>query len=293
MRKKILLSLFLILLVLVISGLFVLRQLGHWNQVFPSSQHDTVPPDIPSDLTQGAILVFTKTNNFRHIDAIETGVGVLEEIAHKRGWGFFHTENGAIFNDTDLSGFSAVVFHNANGDMLSEEQESAFQRWLESGGGWLGIHSAGDGSHSKWRWYTETLIGANYTWHIMFPRFQTATINIEESRHPATWGLPRTWEHEEEWYSWDKSPRDNGFRILATVDEGSYNPEFNFFVGQIDLRMGDHPVVWSRCVKNGRALYSALGHKAESYENPEHQLLLEGALAWVVGEEGIACEGDN
>lgn len=261
--------------------------------MFPSSEHDAVPPDISSDLTQPAILVFTKTNSFRHIDAIKTGVGVLEEIAHKRGWGFFHTENGAIFNDADLSRFSAVVFHNANGDMLSEQQESAFQRWLESGGGWLGVHAAGDGSHAEWRWYTETLIGANFTQHIMSPQFQTATVIIEETDHPATRQLPRTWKHEEEWYSWDKSPRDNGFQILAAVDEGSYSPHYNFLGKQIDLRMGDHPVVWSRCVKNGRALYSALGHRAEAYEVPEHQLLLEGALAWVVGEEGIACDSNR
>jgi type 1 glutamine amidotransferase len=53
--------------------------------------------------------------------------------------------------------------------------------------------------------------------------------------------------------------------------------------------MGDHPVVWSRCVGKGRALYSTLGHGADAYRTSEHPLLLEGAIAWAAGVEGDGC----
>jgi type 1 glutamine amidotransferase len=53
---------------------------------------------------------------------------------------------------------------------------------------------------------------------------------------------------------------------------------------------GDHPMVWQHCVGRGRALYSALGHQAKSYDEPELQALVEGALAWALRVEGVGCE---
>jgi type 1 glutamine amidotransferase len=46
--------------------------------------------------------------------------------------------------------------------------------------------------------------------------------------------------------------------------------------------MGDHPVIWSRCIGEGRSLYTALGHKAEAYDNAQYTVLLENAIAWAM-----------
>ena len=186
--------------------------------------------------------------------------------------------------------FDAVVFQNASGDMLSTEQELAFQQWLEGGGGWLGIHAAGDGSHAGWSWYMEKLIGAEFTAHIMGPQFQNATVVLENQEHPALRDIPDIWEHEEEWYSWASSPRAGGFTILATVDEGSYSPVQKFMGRERDLSMGDHPVVWSSCPGQGRAIYSAMGHQAKAFENPQYRKLLKNSLAWLLGETSGGCD---
>lgn len=265
-------------------------RIGAWHILFPSHAHDAVPPALPAELARPAILVFTKTNSFRHREAIPAGAALFEQIAARRGWGFFQTENGAVFGDESLARFDAVVFHNASGDTLDDAQERAFQRWLESGGGWVGTHAAGDGSHRGWRWYQETLIGAPFTAHTLGPHFQTARIRVEDPEHPAAAALPRELVHLEEWYSWEASVRPRGFHVIATVDEASYQPFARMFGFERDLRMGDHPIVWSRCVGRGRALYSALGHRAEAYADPHHAALLEGALAWVTGSEGAGCE---
>ena len=290
MLKRVAIGLAIVIVVLGAGFLGLVRYIGAWNLVFENRTHETVPPELPPALARPAVLVFTKTNGFRHADGIAAGVPLLEQIAQRRGWSLFHTENGAVMAPELLARFDAVVFLHATGDMFDEAQEAAFRAWLEGGGGWLGVHAAGDGSHADWRWYTETLIGSDYVAHPMNPQFQTATVRVEDATHPATASLPAAFEHEEEWYSWERSPRAAGVHVLATVDEDTYVPVADFLGRKQDLRMGaDHPIAWTRCVGEGRAVYSALGHQAKAYEVPEHRALLEGALAWALGLEGPGC----
>jgi type 1 glutamine amidotransferase len=276
-------------LVLVGAALIFIRQIGAWGVVFPSHSYEAEPPALPTRLDRPAVLLFTKTNSFRHIEAIDALVPVFEGIAAKNGFSIFHTENGALFTPEALARFDVVVFANASGDTLSDAQDAAFERWLTDGGGWVGLHAAGDGSHAAWRWYVDELIGADYVAHIMNPQFQTARIVVEDTAHPATRDLPAQWMHEEEWYSWESSPRERGFHVLARVDESTYRPHASFAGRELDLRMGDHPIIWTKCVGTGRALYSALGHRAEAYASPEYRSVLEGALVWAAGVDGPSC----
>lgn len=273
----------------VAVSLFAIWKMGAWNLVFPDNSHDTVAPVIPADLASPAVLVFSKTNGFRHVEGIAGGAKALQAITSKHRWGMFHTENGAVFSEQDLARFDVVVFLNASGDMLSDAQESAFQSWLTAGGGWLGIHAAGDSSHLGWQWYRDNLIGATFTAHIMGPQFQTATVVLENHQHPALRDLPNIWQHEEEWYSWEESPRAEGFTVLATIDESSYVPVADFMGTQTDLRMGDHPVVWTNCIGNGKSVYAAMGHRAEAFEQPQFRQLLGNALTWLIDTRGEAC----
>ncbi|WP_116364547.1 ThuA domain-containing protein [Parahaliea mediterranea] len=274
---------------LVLAGLGTVYAIGAWNLLFTNTDHDTQPPAIAADLGSPAVLVFSKTNGFRHRDGISGGLKAIEAIAGQRGWAVFATENGAVFNEQDLSRFATVVFLNATGDMLSHPQREAFRRWFERGGGWVGVHAAGDGSHRFWGWYLEHLVGAEFTAHILGPQFQVATVEREAPDHPVNRGLPARWEHGEEWYSWARSPRSKGFTILATVDEDSYTPVQKFLNHERDLRMGDHPVVWANCEGKGRAVYTAMGHRAEAFDAPNVQRLLENAMDWTMGLTEGGC----
>ncbi len=287
--KKVIVSLTLVVALLIAILLALALYSGAWRVLFPSTERDTLAPKLPTTLSSGAVLVFSKTNSFRHADGIEGGTKALEEIAIENGWQLFSTENGAVFNKQDLQHFNAVVFLNATGNMLSIEQEQAFQTWLEAGGGWVGIHAAGDGSHANWGWYMEQLIGAKFTAHTLGPQLQAALV-VKEGGHPAVQRLPNSWSHTDEWYSWKQSPRLNGFTILATVDEKSYSAKVKFMGLEKDLHMGDHPVVWSNCVGAGRALYTAMGHTASAFDNGEYRLLLEDALYWAMGLKGEGCQ---
>ena len=57
---------------------------------------------------------------------------------------------------------NAVVFNNVSGDVFSADQQAALKAFLENGGGYVGIHAAGDNSHEGWPWYQNEVIGVLY-----------------------------------------------------------------------------------------------------------------------------------
>lgn len=78
-----------------------------------------------------------------------------------------------------------------------------------------------------------------------------------------------------------------GWRALRYLDEATYP---NKSMWGKDLTMGkDHPVVWWHCVGKGRVLYSAMGHQASAYDEPEYRKLLMGATEWALGLDGPGC----
>ena len=258
------------------------------------ASYDKTPPQLPAKLSGNAILIFSKTNGFRDDEQIVAANRALEEIARARGWSSYTTENAAIFNPAQLARFKAVVWNSVSGDVLTPEQRSAFRAWLERGGGFVGLHGAGGDPQYAWRWYVDDLIGAQFIGHVMDPQFQAVNLNVEDRDHPATRGLPKVWRRTDEWYSFASNPRDKGYHILVTIDEKSYSPFEKLlpFTKPKDIRMGaDHPMVWTHCVGDGRAFYSALGHAASTYGEPLHRKMIGGAIAWAAGLEGPGCAG--
>jgi uncharacterized protein len=248
--------------------------------------YETTPPALPAQLPRPAILVFSKTNGFRHEEAIPAANAMFAQVAKDNGWGHFQTENGATFRTDILSRFDAVVFNNVSGDVFTPEQRAALKRFIENGGGFIGVHGSGGDFSYDWKWYVEDLIGAQFSGHPMNPQFQEATVRVEDRTHPATSHLPEAWQRTDEWYSFRQSPRRPGYNILATLDETTYSPKG---MGQ-DLRMGrDHPIAWWHCIGTGRVLYSAMGHQASAYTEPKYRKMLQGAVTWALGKDGPEC----
>ena len=260
---------------------------------FPSKTYETTAPEVPSTIKKPAVLLYSKTNGFRHDEAIPAANALLTKLAAERGWSVFATENGAIFNPIDLARFTVVVWNNTSGDTLNPAQKKDWQAWLTSGGGAIAIHGAGGDSSYDWDWHPENFIRAQFTMHTMGPQFQDATAIVENAAHPATRELPATWTHNEEWYSFAESPRDKGVDVLVRVDERTYDPTFSLFWMDTDIAMGDHPVVWSHCEGRGRVFFSALGHQAAAYQSAEMKALLGGALDWAADPALADCESED
>lgn len=284
MKRVLRLALLLVLVLLAIAALRLWPQIrAAQGKQAPVVDH--VPPRPPDDLGRGgriAILLFSKTSGFRHAEAIPACERSVREIAAARGWQVFATENAAVFDDALLERFRVLVSNNATGDNWSAPQREAFRRWILGGGGFVGVHGAAGTRYRFWDWYTDELLRARFVGHPVFPQLQRARVLVEDRGHPATAHLDESFWHEDEWYTFERSARAPGVRVLARLDESSYRPRELWR----SLAMGDHPIVWSHCPGAGRAFYSALGHGAASYARPEHARLLEGAIAWAAGLAG-------
>lgn len=214
------------------------------------------------------VLLFTRTAAYRH-DSIPAAVQALTELATTGGYVAEATEDPTQFQATNLGRFQVVVFLNTTGDVLDEDQQGAFENWMNAGGSFVGVHAACDTEY-EWPFYG-ALVGAYFKSH---PSVQSADVRIEVADHPAMAGIPSPWNRRDEWYDFQSPPRPN-VTVLATVDESTY----------AGGTMGaDHPVVWtSTPAGGGRALYTALGHEAESYSDPAFRRHLVGALRWAAG----------
>ena len=246
----------------------------------PAPTLDRVAPDLP-DLQRPAVLIVSKTNGYRH-DSIAEAVPAIEALAKARGWGSYATENAAVFNPRDLDKFDVIVFANASGDIYTPDQRKAFQAFIARGGGFAGLHSAGDGSHPDW--FVRMRGNGQFTGHPGgTDQFQAADLAIADHSHPATRHLPARWRWTDEYYSWDAPPAADA-HILASLDESTLrlDPEY---------RMGaNHALIWWRCEGRARVFYSALGHKAEAWSDPMHLKMLDGAIGWAARTEGTGCD---
>ena len=269
----------LLLLALLVSVSRAAYILTHY-EVFKTPVFETQSPELPDSLGHNAVLVFTKTNSYRHWEAIDAANQLFGRLAEQEGWQVYFTDNGAIHNPAQLARFRLVIWNNNTGDVLTTEQQAALKQWLEAGGRWLGIHGAGGTHQFNWHWYPETLLKAQFIGHPMFPQFRTATLDVEDRAHPATRHLPARWTSVDEWYSFAESPRTKGVNVLASMDESTYTPR----PGEKFI-MGDHPLIWWHTLGQGTVFYSALGHTVEAFNAPEHRQMLENAARWLMQPE--------
>ena len=246
----------------------------------PAPTFDRVPPELPV-LTRPAVLIVSKTNGYRH-DSIAEAVPAIEALAKARGWSSFATENAAVFNPRDLARFDVIVFANASGDIYTPDQRDAFRAWIARGGGFVGLHSAGDGSHPGW--FVKLRGNGRFTGHPGgADQFQAADLAVTGPSHPATRHLPARWRWTDEYYSWDAPPATDA-HILASLDESTLRLDARYRMG------AGHALIWWRCEGRARIFYSALGHKAEAWSDAAHLRMIDGAIGWAARAEGTGCD---
>ncbi len=212
------------------------------------------------------ILVFTKTTGFRH-DSIPAAIAAVQNLAAQNGFRVDATEDAAAFNAANLTQYRAVIFLLTTGNLLNLEQRQAFENYIRSGKGFVGVHSASDTEYD-WAWYGG-LVGARFLNH---PQIQTATVRVENRNHVSTAGLPANWTRTDEWYNFGTNPRGN-VTVLANLDESTYTG------GSMN---GDHPIAWFHSYDGGRAWYTGGGHTTESYSESLFRGHLLGGIHYAV-----------
>jgi cytochrome c len=215
------------------------------------------------------VLIFSKTKGYRH-EAIPFGIGLIRKIGQEKAFDVDTSTNAAVFNDNDLKKYKAVIFNSTTGDVLDSAQQSAFERYIHAGGGYVGIHAAADTEYS-WPWYGR-LMGAFFDSHPGNPNIRTAAIDVTDKKHPATALLPARWERKDEWYNYRSFDPD--IKVLANLDETSYEGGKNGT---------KHPIIWYHEFEGGRAFYTGLGHTNESYSEPAFIAMLSGGISYAMG----------
>ncbi|WP_081686373.1 PKD domain-containing protein [Candidatus Solirubrobacter pratensis] len=229
---------------------------------------NVLAPDTPGSSFRA--LVFSKTAVFRH-DSIPAGIAAIKSLGTTSNFQVDATEDGSMFRDDILSHYKVVIFLSTTGDVLTDDQQAAFERYVRAGGGYVGIHSAADTEY-KWAWYGQ-LVGAYFRNH---PNgTPAANVLVEDTTDPSDAGLPATWARTDEWYNYqspvnpvengggdDYDPRNTtGIHVLLKVDESSY-AEADGSDGVDD----DHPISWCHRYDGGRSWYTGMGHTQASFQ---------------------------
>jgi cytochrome c len=221
------------------------------------------------------VLVFSKTAGFRH-GSIPAGVAAIQQLGADNGFSVTATEDAGAFTADNLAQYEAVVWLSTTGDVLNDDQQAAFEQYVQNGGGYAGVHAASDTEYD-WPWYGE-LVGAYFNSH---PQNQDATVKVEDQVHESTAHLPARWDRYDEWYNFRTNPRDT-VHVLASLDETTYDAGSG--------AMGaDHPTAWCQVYDGGRSWYTGGGHTNESFAEPEFLQHLLGGIQTAAGVVDSDC----
>lgn len=214
------------------------------------------------------VLVFSKTMGWDH-KSIPAGVAALQKLGGENGFAVDTTKNAELFNEDNLKQYSAIIFLNTTLNVFEAQQEAAFERYIQAGGGFVGIHSATDTEYD-WGWYTK-LVGAQFQSHPSGT--PEADFIIKDNSHISTeMFTDSVWHRSDELYNYKNINPD--VNILMTVDESTYEGGEN----------GDfHPIAWYHEYDGGRAFYTGRGHTDESYYEELFLKHLLGGIQYAIG----------
>ncbi len=215
------------------------------------------------------VLVFSKTMGFKH-SSIPAGMAAIQKLGEENGFAVDTTKNADLFTDENLEQYSTIVFLSTTGNILDHKQEAAFERYIQAGGGFVGVHAAADTEYD-WGWYNK-LVGAYFQSHpsgtpeadfVIKDRSFIATKHFTDS----------IWHRTDELYNYKKINPD--INILMTLDESTYEGGTN----------GDfHPIAWYHEFDGGRAFYTGAGHTEESYSEEKFLQHLLGGIQYAIGD---------
>jgi type 1 glutamine amidotransferase len=211
------------------------------------------------------------------VDAAKVWLG---KLASENNFSVEYLEDTEKINDAFLANCDLFLQLNYPPYNWTDTAKAAFIKYIEEGrGGWIGFHHATllgefDG-YPIWPWFQQFMGGVRFKNYIA--TFVTGTVTVEDRDHPVMKGVQSPFVIEnEEWYTYDQSPRAN-VHVLASVDEKTYTPT-------TEIKMGDHPVVWTNAHYKARNLYIFMGHHPELFDNQAFTQIFRNAIFWAAAK---------
>jgi type 1 glutamine amidotransferase len=224
------------------------------------------------------LLIFSLNVEADHMLFATDAIRFIAEVADRHDFRVEATSNWADLNDENLKQYQLIVWLNNSPPVA---QQPAFQRYMESGGAWLGFHYAGfNMSNSKWTWFRQFIGGGAYAANSWPPL--PAKLNVDDTESPLTRGIPKSFvAPANEWYAWRPSPRlDKDVHVLLTLDPTQYPLGIK---GLITAEKDpDVPVVWTNT--KFKMLYANMGHGDKIFSSPTQNKLFENGILWLLGK---------
>jgi len=200
----------------------------------------------------------------------------LNKLASENNFAVDYIENTDKIDDAFLSRYQLFIQLNYPPYNWTPTAQAAFVKYIEEGrGGWIGFHHATllgefDG-FQMWPWFSNFMGGIRFTGYIS--TFADGAVTVEDNAHPVMKGVKTPFLiSQEEWYTWDKSPRPN-VHVLASVNENTYTPDTK-------IKMGDHPVIWTNEHYKARNIYIFMGHHPDLFQNPAFTTIFKNSIFW-------------
>lgn len=233
---------------------------------------------ITAQLKNKHVLVFTKNGKGYVHENISTSIAALQKLGIENNFKVDTTTNSALFTDDNLKKYDAIIFSNTNNDVFdTEEQKLAFMRYIQAGGGFMGIHSA-SGTERKWKWF-KLMLGATFLRH---PPFQKFTVHVLDKKHPAVKNLSPQWETNDECYFFKEINPSVHVLLYTDISTIKESPDGKNITP--DIFGHRYPAAWCHEFDGGRIFYTALGHSKEDYSNATYLKHLLESLKWVVNK---------
>ena len=222
------------------------------------------------------VLVFTKNGKGYVHENIPASIAALQKIGAENNFKVDTTTNSALFTDDNLKKYDAIIFSNTNNNVFdTDEQKLAFMRYIQAGGGFMGIHSA-SGTERNWKWF-KLMLGATFLRH---PPFQKFSVHVLDKKHPAVKNLSSQWETNDECYFFKEV--NPAVHVLLYSDISTIKDSADGKNSTPDIFGNRYPAAWCQEFDGGRIFYTALGHSKDDYSNTTYLTHLLEGLKWVV-----------
>lgn len=232
-----------------------------------------------SALTGKKVLVFTKNGKGYVHDNLAASIAAIEKLGAENGFLVDASDDAAVMTEENLKQYDALIFASANNQVFdTDEQKLAFQRYIQAGGGFVGIHIA-SGVERQWPWFAK-MVGGRFLRH---PKLQSFDIHVLDHTHPSTSFLPPIWKWEDECYYLTHLNPDIHVLLVADLNTVEDDKKAEY-PGEV---FGHYfPLSWHHEFDGGREWYTSLGHKIEYYSNPDFLKHLLGGISWVLDRPG-------
>jgi type 1 glutamine amidotransferase len=221
------------------------------------------------------VLVYTRNGKGYVHDNIEDSVKAIRKMGAEAGFAVDATADPNFITDATLRQYKAIVFANSNNEAFdSDAQRDAFKRFIQAGGGFVGIHSA-SGSERNWPYFW-SIVGGKFLYH---PKLQPFTVRVVDAEHPTVKGMPASFQWEDECYHLEYMNPDL-HPLLVTDPAKLEDPDRTKHpFGLVGTGL---PLSWTLQMDGGRQFYTALGHKKEHYTNPILYNHILAGIRWVM-----------